>query len=154
DRQRERFFTIDVLAGLHGLDGDLRVPVVGGNNRHDVDVLAVEDLAVVLVHRDLAIDAALLVVFSNLLLRRADVADVHVTHGGNFAEGHHVGTDSPAPTVPYADASHDGPFVGRIEPQRAAAFGGKPVRQRSPGQCGQRGGLEKLTTTGSSPLHA
>ena len=38
---------VDVLAGVHGVDGDLRVPVVGGADDHGVDVLARQHFAVI-----------------------------------------------------------------------------------------------------------
>ena len=38
---------VDILAGVHGVDGGLLVPVVGGGDEDGVDVLAGEDLAVV-----------------------------------------------------------------------------------------------------------
>ena len=49
DRQRQRLFAVDVLAGQHRFDGDLRVPVIRRGDHHRVDVFAVEDLAIVLV---------------------------------------------------------------------------------------------------------
>jgi hypothetical protein len=49
DRQRQRLLAVDVLARLHGVDADLGVPVVGRADDDGVDVLAVEELAVVLV---------------------------------------------------------------------------------------------------------
>ena len=48
DRVRHRLFAVDVLAGLHGVDRHLGVPVVGRGDQDDVDVLVVKDLAVVL----------------------------------------------------------------------------------------------------------
>ena len=43
-----RLFAVDVLAGLHGVDRHLGVPVVGGGDQDDVDILAIEELPVVL----------------------------------------------------------------------------------------------------------
>src|SRR5262245_19840158 len=40
-------FAINVLAGLHRLDGDRRVPMVGRGDDHGVDVLAGDHLAVI-----------------------------------------------------------------------------------------------------------
>ena len=51
ERERERLLAEDVLAGLQGLDGDLHVPVVGRDDAHHVDVLAIEHLAIVAVER-------------------------------------------------------------------------------------------------------
>ena len=48
DRVGHRLFAVDVLAGLHGVDRHLGVPVVGRGDQDDVDVLVVEDLAIVL----------------------------------------------------------------------------------------------------------
>ena len=46
DRQRQRLLAIDVFVRLHGLDGDLGVPVVGGGDDDGVHVGVVEDVAV------------------------------------------------------------------------------------------------------------
>ena len=48
DRVAHRLFAIDVLARLHRVDRHLGVPVVGGADHDGVDVLAVEEPAVVL----------------------------------------------------------------------------------------------------------
>ncbi len=47
DRQREGLFAVDVLTGPHGFDRDFRVPVVGSDDRHHVDILAVEDTSII-----------------------------------------------------------------------------------------------------------
>ena len=49
DRQRQRLLAIDVFASEHRLDGDLGVPVIRSGDHHRIDVLAVKDLAVILV---------------------------------------------------------------------------------------------------------
>ena len=43
DRVGHRLFAVDVLAGLHGVDRHLGVPVVGRGDQDGVDVLALED---------------------------------------------------------------------------------------------------------------
>ena len=48
DRVGHRLFAVDVLAGLHRVDRHLGVPVVGRGDQDGVDILAVEDLAIVL----------------------------------------------------------------------------------------------------------
>ena len=48
DRVGHRLFAVDVLARLHGVDGHLGVPVVGRGDQDSVDVLAIEEPAVVL----------------------------------------------------------------------------------------------------------
>jgi len=55
NRQRQRFLTVHILAGAHRRDGDGGVPVVGRADGDDLDVLAVQQLAVVLVDRALAL---------------------------------------------------------------------------------------------------
>ena len=42
-----RLFQVDVLAGIHGIDGRLHVPVVRGGDEHRIDVFARENFAVV-----------------------------------------------------------------------------------------------------------
>ena len=74
DRQGQRLLAVDVLARLHGVDADLGVPVVGRADDHGVDVLAVEELAVVLVDVGLALADAL-VVLGLLGVALVDVAD-------------------------------------------------------------------------------
>ena len=48
DGQRQRLLAVDVLAGLHGLDGDLGVPVVGRGDQDAVEGLVVDQVAVIL----------------------------------------------------------------------------------------------------------
>jgi hypothetical protein len=48
DGQRERLFAVNVLSGAECLDVDFRVLVVGGTLDDDINVLVVDDLAVVL----------------------------------------------------------------------------------------------------------
>ena len=50
DRVRHRFFAVNVLAGLHGVNRHLGVPVIGRRDQHDVDVFVIEDLAIILRH--------------------------------------------------------------------------------------------------------
>ena len=49
DRQRQWLLQVDVLAGLGGVDADQRPPVVGRGRGDGVDILALQQLAVVLV---------------------------------------------------------------------------------------------------------
>ena len=48
-RQRQRLLDVDVLAGVGRVDGDLRVPVIGRGDQHRIEVLLLEQLAVVAV---------------------------------------------------------------------------------------------------------
>src|SRR4029078_3500641 len=54
DRVGHRLLDVDVLAGLHRLDGHLLVPVVRRGHDHGVDVLAGADVLVVRVDLRLA----------------------------------------------------------------------------------------------------
>src|SRR5262249_40300534 len=65
---------VDVLAGLHGVNADLGVPVVGRADDDGVDVAAVEQLAVVLAHVGLLL-ADVPVVPGLLGVLPVDVAD-------------------------------------------------------------------------------
>ena len=47
DRVAHRLLAVHGLAGLEGLGGDFVMPVVGGGDDDDVDVLVVQDLAIV-----------------------------------------------------------------------------------------------------------
>ena len=53
DAADHRLLAIDRLAGLHGVDRHLGVPVVGNADQDGVDVFAAEDLAIVDVGLDL-----------------------------------------------------------------------------------------------------
>ena len=52
DRERQRLFAVNILAGLHRLDGDLGMPMVRCDDGDDVDVLAIEYLAVIALDGD------------------------------------------------------------------------------------------------------
>ena len=105
DVVRARLLDVDVLACLAGPDGRQRVPVVRRRDRHDVDVLALEHLAVIRVHGRL-LEASR---FQPLHLR-ADVAFIHVAQAGNLHIVHpgpraHVVSAPPSKT---RDADADG----------------------------------------------
>ena len=97
----------------------LRVPVVGRDDRHDVDVLAIEDLAVVFVDVDLAVVAVLRVLpFGDLAcLRAAWLASTSqtATQSANFIA---LRADR-LPAVAGADAAEDRAFVRAVEAERA-----------------------------------
>jgi len=58
DGQRQGFLAIDILARLHGRDGNQGVPVIGDDDRHGVDVRPCEQFAEVLVGVDAFAPAA------------------------------------------------------------------------------------------------
>ena len=49
DGHRERFFDIDILPGLTGIDGLKRVPMIRGGEHDPVDIVPVEDFSIVFV---------------------------------------------------------------------------------------------------------
>ncbi len=143
DRQRERLFAIDVFAGLHGFDGDLRVPMIGRDDRHHFDVFAVEQLAIVAI--DIGLPAGLFLAALGVLL--VDVADGH-----DVAVLADSADESAGPTIAGADAAHQRPVVLTL------AFGGQGAARREPighahgCRCGGRG-LQELTTIGGVAAH-
>src|SRR5262249_49931174 len=58
DRERGRLLQIDVLARLHRVDSNDRVPVIGGADDHCVDVGTWEQLAIIAVRRDAVVGLA------------------------------------------------------------------------------------------------
>ena len=58
DGQRRGLLQVDVLAGADGVDGDERVPVVGGADDDGVDVLVGEELVIVGVAGDAVVGLA------------------------------------------------------------------------------------------------
>jgi ATP-binding cassette subfamily B protein len=81
----ERVFAIDVLAGVEGRQADGRVPMVGCADRHGLDILAIEQLAIVLVDVGLA---------TGLLLGPFGMLALHVAHGHHVAELHGAAHDA------------------------------------------------------------
>src|SRR4029077_4764790 len=72
--QRERLFAVDIFAGAHGVDADLGMPVVGRADDDGVDILAVNQLAVVFVDVGFLF-ADVLVVLGLFGVAAVDVAD-------------------------------------------------------------------------------
>ena len=105
DGQGHRLLAVDVLARPHGVDADLRVPVVGCADDHGVDILAVEDLTIILV------DVRLILADATVGIDRPGVALVHVADGEEIAEL----VDAPW-------ASHEPWRPQPIRPSRARSF--------------------------------
>ena len=95
DGERERLFAIDVFAGTHGVDGDLGVPVIGRDDGDHVDVVAIEQLAIVFVDVGLA---------AGFFLAGFGVLGVNVAHGHDVAVRQNALIES-LPTVAGADAA-------------------------------------------------
>ena len=73
DRESQWFFAIDVLARIERRQGDGGVPMVGGADGHRFDIVAIEQLAIVLVDFGLVE----MLVFGPLGMISIDVADRH-----------------------------------------------------------------------------
>ena len=152
DVLRAGLLAVDVLPRLGGEHRQESVPVGAGRDQHRVDVLAVEHLAEVAVHR--AVLRAVLRV-GDLLHRLApallDVGDRGEDHVGLLEEAAEVvlaaATD--------ADAPDDDPLARgdrAVEPQRRR----RDDRRHGEGGAGRQAGLERVTT-GNLParsLHA
>ena len=138
DRQGQRLLAVNVLAGPERGDRDRGVPVVGRADRDDVDVVAIEQLAVVFVDVALA-RADLLVVAGGLGVRAIDVA-----------EGQDVAILLDRPGIPLAHASvanaaDPRPLVGRTRLVGHRPPAREPRRQHPPCGRGRRRGPEKVT---------
>ena len=97
--ERQRLLAEDVLAGLEGLDGDFDVPVVYGVDAHQVDVVAIENLAVVAVGVGLAL-ASFRVILGVVGTARVNVADGHDIGELGVLRRVPVGARSPTPIKP------------------------------------------------------
>ena len=80
ERERERLLAEDMLARLQGLDRDLHVPMIGRDNAHDVDVVAVQHLAIV------AVDVGLALADFGIVPGLFRMAPVDVAHRHDVAE--------------------------------------------------------------------
>ena len=123
---RERLLAVDVLARLARVDGVERVPVVGRADDHSVNVLPVEELAVVVVClRPLPRDA----------MGVPQPALVHVAHGDGRGVWHaHDVAQEPA--APAADADMAG---GHAVARRLAALCPQRVGGQHVGGCQPEG---------------
>src|SRR5262249_42301492 len=82
--QRQRLLAVNVLLRLAGIDGEDGVPVVGGGDDDGVDVVALEEVAVVVVGGAALVSAGLGGVGVALLdggLGALAAGGVHVAHG-------------------------------------------------------------------------
>ena len=107
---RQRLLDVDVLAGVAGVDRHRHVPVVGAADQDGVDVLAVEELAIVLGRDRLGIGELLGVVEVGVV----DVADGRDPDAGNLGQRLHQVLAAPA----RAQAGDRERVVGRVAPRR------------------------------------
>ena len=81
NRQRQRLFAVDILAGPHRFDGDLRVPVIGGDNGHNLHIFPVEQLAIVFEHFGVARESFFRLNLFDLVATFFFVLGVNITDG-------------------------------------------------------------------------
>ncbi len=105
----EGLFDVDILSRFAAVDGHWHVPVVGAADQHGVDVLAIEDLAIMLGGESLGIGQLL----RGVQVRVINVADGGDPDAGNLRKRFH---QHPAPEAG-GDAAHGHGVVGR-EPER------------------------------------
>ena len=111
---------------MHGVDADLGVPVVGRADDHGVDVLAVEELAVVFVDVGLFLADALVVLgfFGVAAVDVADGQEIAVVHGAaSIARALAAGADQaePRPVVLGPRLVGQGAAEGRKEGEERGA---------------------------------
>ena len=125
---RDGFLAVDVLAGLDRGNRNQRVRVIGGRDRHRVDVRALDDLAIVGERRDAP--AVFLLELADTVLQHAGV---NVAHGDDVRRQH---AEVFATTTVHAN-HRDAEVLGFL--------GASPARRErgSPGSCGER---QKITT--------
>ena len=80
--QRQRLFTINILARLHGFDGNFRVPVIRRDDRHHVDIFAIQNLLVVLIDVDLSLITFFLLNPGDLIATGTRVVRIDVAYRG------------------------------------------------------------------------
>lgn len=107
NRQRQRLFHVDVFAGVQRVDGATAVPVVRRGDKNGIDVLGIEQFAVV-------VEALR---FSRLLLRPVDAVPVDVADRGHVhligvhERAHHAGAATAA-----ADKAQLNALIGAHHP--------------------------------------
>ena len=140
DGQRERFFGVDILAGPAGGNTDGRVPVVGSAIDDDIDVIPLEQFAVVGVQIGPIVKSR---------FGPFGLSAVHVADGNDVAKlGRVPGVLKPASAD--TDGADVRPIVGRCRfagnaARNAAGYGlqrsTRPVNRRSGGSRGERTGV-------------
>ena len=141
DRQRQRFFAVHIFAGLHRLDRDFRMPMIGRRHHHGFNIFAIEHLAIIFVHIGrVAADpfGQSIAIFQ--------VLAINITHRQYIHEWlRRVGYRAGQP-ITGANEADRVPIVGRI----ALCFcrgAGEPIRGERGSSAGGGGGFQKLATT-------
>ena len=137
DGQGQRLLHVNVLARPAGVDHHLRVPVVGRADRHHVDILAIEQLAVVFEDQRRAAEGR-----AGLLADMAiDVGDGHNIAVRAGLLGNHRAL------VPHPDRSDAEPVVGASGRCAGLGVGRENVGHQSAG-AEDRGGCLEETAAG------
>ena len=120
DRERGGLLHVDVLAGERGLDRDLRVPVVGRGDRHDVDVRARDEVVEVARAHD-GVGGGL-VMTGHELLHPHEAAGVEVTRRDDprALRAHEPGRIHRAPDATAADLRHVERVARRVRAQHGS----------------------------------
>lgn len=129
------FFTIDVFAGLHGFDGDFGMPMIRRHNRDNVDIIPVQNFAVIFVDGYLATETFLVLDPFDSITASSGMIGVDIADGCTVAEFHGVGTDG-SPAAACADAAENRSFVRALERERFRGFTRKPVRHAARSDSG------------------
>ena len=103
---------------MHGLDGDFAVPVIGRDDRDNVDIFPVEHAAIIFVGVGFFAGDFLAPFFQMIFI---DIADGH-----DVAEFFHLRADGAVPAIARADAADDVTIVFGFL-LSAGGFGGEPV---------------------------
>ena len=129
DRQRERFLTVNILARLERGEIDQRVPMVGRAIDDEMNVIALEQLAEILVR--LRVGPG--------LGRLREIGLVHVAHRQHLTQRRRLARDA-APTSTAANERDAGPVI-RAERlgRRVDGLIEKPLRQCRRGGDGSGG---------------
>ena len=133
-RERERLLAKHVLASLQGLDGNFYVPGIARHDAHDIDVLSLQNLAVVAVGICLAL-ADGIVIFCGL-----SPSAVHVAHRYDIAKRRVCLRIAHAHRA-CADAADPKPVAGRLV--------GKGIRRRSKRRNGSAGHCSRSSGRGA-----
>ncbi len=111
--QRLRLLAIHVLAVLHGVEGNQRVPMVRRGDQHGVNIRPPGDLVKIVVGSAIAVAVASIDrAFGLVPVAGHHVANRHDLHLFEAQETAHVA----AALAPHADATHDNPVIGAKGP--------------------------------------
>ena len=131
NRVRRRLLDVDVLAGGDRIHGLLRVPVIRRPDQHGIDVLAVEDAAVVA--DDVELERLARRVHPRIQLRLVHLARRNPLHARLARER----VEDAAGAIAAADHRHANPVVGALDAEdrprrRNRQGGGRSLQELAP----------------------